>query len=99
MPTEEKIFEIECKWSIYYTIKVPATSFDRALNKLCNKELLTGYGGLFEDPTFGLDEEELARIGAEVTRTQPDGDPSPTGRPWVQGEWIYHVEESEGGEE
>lgn len=87
-----KMFEIKTSFSIYATFKVPADTFDEALGKLCNKELLTEYSGC--PSTWGFDERNLDDEGITVEVENVDGDPSPTGDEWTQRKWEYQ-EESE----
>ena len=79
------VYEIKTSFTIYANFKVPAGSFDEALDKLCNKELLTEYCGV--PPTWGFDERKMDDDGVTVEIDSVDGDPSPTGREWSRREW------------
>ena len=92
------VYEVKTSFTIYANFKVPADSFDEALDKLCNKELLTEYCG---DPaTWGFDERKLEEEGITVEIDSVDGDPSPTGRACVVSDWEFRgFEVDENGDE
>ena len=82
------VYEVKTSFTIYANFKVPADSFEAALDKLCNKELLTEYGGCGSLCT-GFDECKLEEEGITVEIDNVDGDPSPTGRECVRRDWDY----------
>jgi len=81
------VYEVKTSFTIYANFKVPAGSFDEALDKLCNKELITEYGGW--GTTWGFDAFKLEEEGITVEIDNIDGDPSPTGRECVRRDWDY----------
>ena len=82
-----KEFKIKGSFSVQVTLRVPASDFDEALNKVCNKEIFTTFCGSPE--TFGFDENVLENTGIIVEVDGCDGDPSPTGRAWTDRAWEW----------
>ena len=98
-----KEFKIKGSFSVQVTLWVPASDFDEALNKVCNKEIFTTF--CVSPETFGFDENVLEDTGIIVEVDGCDGDPSPTGRAWTDRAWewsgpgSYGYANNEGGEE
>ena len=87
-------YVIQARHEVDITYKVPGTSFEDALDKLCNVELFTEHSSNL----FGPDEYMLSEVGAEVVETDTYGDPGATGSSWTQRDWEYHVEDEDGNE-
>ena len=88
----DRFFVIKCRHMVDITYRVPGTSFEDALEKLCNRELFQEHGqGLFGPSDYVLHEE-----GIEVVDADCYGDPSATGRGWQQRSWVYHEEDEHG---
>ena len=88
----ERFFVIKCRHMVDITYRVPGTSFDEALAKLCDRELFQEHGaGLFGPSDYVLHEE-----GIEVVDTDCYSDPSATGHSWQRQDWEYDVEDEHG---
>ena len=87
MKSDEKVYQIRGKWSIYYTLNVSAESFEKARDKICDNWLLTEYCG--SPATYGLDEYQMQELGIELVEEEHEGCPEPTGNSWTQRSWEW----------
>jgi hypothetical protein len=80
-------WQIECSFTVYYTLTVEGDSFESAQEKLCGKQIFTEQG----DGLFGLCPDTVGAHGVEVLGLDYDGDPSPTGDLRHPSRcWDYH---------
>lgn len=91
----DSIFVIKALHQVEVTYRVPATTFEEALEKLCNKEIWAEYG-FGDNQTFGVDEMVVEDIGAKAEVEWAYGDPAPTGRQEnTRRQWEWDVEEND----
>ena len=78
-------YQIDCSFTVYYTLEVEADTFDEALKSLCNQQIFNSYHG----DLWGLEGGDKVK----VLEVDADSDPSPTGRTHVSKEWVYCEED------
>ena len=96
-PTEH-YYVIQGRYEVDITYRVPGTSFDDALDKLCGKELFQQHG-MDDSPLFGPCEYTMEHYGIEVVEAiHCAGDPGATGYAHTRRGWEWHVEDEDGNE-
>lgn len=75
-------YQVDCSFTVYYTLRVEADDFEEALETLCNQEIFTSYHG----DLWGLEENDKVR----VLSVDADSDPSPTGKGRTVRDWDYY---------
>jgi len=88
----QKKVVLRARWSVDYTLSVPACDLDEAIKKLSGKELMTRFG-LSGQVTFGLDIDRLMDMGVHVHECYCYGDPEPTGPQWTRRDWEYWTDD------